>query len=566
MCRRNALCTHAAASSVAPIASGYRGSLRPCIARAYRAPATKLILRPPPDEERARAAVRGAERFLNAWHGGPAARGRLLEVAEAIDEEERFDRYGSGDRIERLEQRVAELLGKEAAVFMPSGTMAQPIALRIWSDRRGIRTVAFHPTCHLEIHEEKGYERLHGLHGKLVGDPNRLITLDDLEGIREPVAALLLELPQREIGGLLPSWDDLVAQVGWARERDVAMHLDGARLWESQPYYGRPHAEIAGLFDSVYVSFYKGLGGIAGAALAGDAALVAEARVWQRRQGGNLVTLHPFVVAAEVALDERLDRMPVHADHARALAAALAKVDGVEVVPDPPQTPLFHLLLRGDRERLADAALSVAEERKVFLFADPSSTTSPSWQRHEVMVGEVTLALEPAEVADLYAEVLARAAAPRPRAEAPGPSRSARRRSPATDAASRAATSAGAASPRSPRQPRARSRWTGSSRSVSTASCTALGRRPRPASARARRRARHTGPRSRTGRRPAARGASGALPASVARIDPSRRGSTTTAACGRMNDCGHVALDDGVRPAAARAPRGRSPVRSSPRR
>ena len=192
------------------------------------------------------------------------------------------------------------------------------------------------------------------------------------------------------------------------------MHLDGARLWESQPFYGRPHAEIAGLFDSVYVSFYKGLGGIAGAALAGDAALVAEARVWQRRQGGNLVTLHPFVVAAEVALDERLDRISVHADHARALAAALAKVDGVEVVPDPPQTPLFHLLLRGDRERLADAALQVAEERKVFLFADPSSTTSPSWQRHEVMVGEVTLALEPAEVADLYAEVLARAAAPRP--------------------------------------------------------------------------------------------------------------------------------------------------------
>ncbi len=366
------------------------------------------------DEERARAAVRGAERFLNAWHGGPAARGRLLEVADAMDEEERFDRYGSGERIERLEQRVAELLGKEAAVFMPSGTMAQPIALRIWCERRGIRTVAFHPTCHLELHEEKGYERLHGLHGRLVGDPNRLITLDDLEGIHEPVAALLLELPQREIGGLLPSWDDLVAQVGWARGRDVAMHLDGARLWESQPYYGRPHAEIAALFDSVYVSFYKGLGGIAGAALAGDAALIAEARVWQRRQGGNLVTLHPFVVAAEVALDERLDRISVHADHARTLAAALTEVDGVEVVPDPPQTPLFHVLLRGDRERLADAALQVAEERKVFLFADPSSTTSPSWQRHEVMVGEVTLALESDEVRDLYAEVMARAAASRP--------------------------------------------------------------------------------------------------------------------------------------------------------
>ena len=366
-----------------------------------------------PDEERARAAVREAERFLNAWHGGPGPRGSLLEVAEATAADERWDRYGSGERIERLERRVSELLGKEAAVFMPSGTMAQPIALRIWCDRRGIRTVAFHPTCHLELHEEKGYERLHGLHGKLVGDPNRLITLDDLEALREPVAALLLELPQREIGGLLPSWDDLGAQVEWARQRGIALHMDGARLWEAQPFYDRPHGEIAALFDSVYVSFYKGLGGIAGAALAGEAAFVDEARVWQRRQGGNLVTLHPFVVAAELALDERLERLPVHAAHARALAAALSEVEGIEIVPDPPQTPLFHVLLRGDRERLAEAAVQIAEERKVFLFADPSSTMSPSWQRHEVMVGEVTLALEPAEVAELYTEVLARATAPR---------------------------------------------------------------------------------------------------------------------------------------------------------
>ena len=187
----------------------------------------------------------------------------------------------------------------------------------------------------------------------------------------EPVAALLLELPQREIGGLLPDWDDLVAQTVWAREHEVALHLDGARLWEAQPYYDRPHAEIAGLFDSVYVSFYKGLGGVAGAALAGDEDLVSEARVWQRRHGGNLVTMFPYVIAAEAALDERLARMRVYLDHARALAAALATVDGVEVVPDPPQTPLFHLHLDGEREPLVDAALSVAEERKVFLFADP---------------------------------------------------------------------------------------------------------------------------------------------------------------------------------------------------
>jgi threonine aldolase len=361
-------------------------------------------------EERYRAAVGGAERFLNAWHGLPDARTRLGSLADALDERERADRYGEGERLERLERRTAELLGKEAAVFMPSGTMAQQIAMRIWCERGGRATIAFHPTCHLELHEEKGYERLHGLHATLVGDPNRLLTLADLEAHCEPVAALLLELPQREIGGLLPEWDDLVAQAAWAREHDVALHLDGARLWEAQPYYDRPHAELAGLFDSVYVSFYKGLGGMAGAVLAGAAELVAEARVWQRRHGGTLVTMFPYVVAAETALDERLERMPVYLEHARAIAAALATVDGVEVVPDPPQTPLFHVHLEGGHDALADAALSVAEEHRVFLFADPSSTSSPRRQRHEEMVGDVTLALSPDEVRDLSAEIVERAA------------------------------------------------------------------------------------------------------------------------------------------------------------
>jgi threonine aldolase len=373
----------------------------------------------PTDDKRLEAAVRGAERFLNAWHGSPTTAELLRAVADDTPEDERRDVYGSGERLGRFERRIAELLGKEAAIFMPSGTMAQQIAVRIWCDRRSNRTVAFHPTCHLELHEEHAYARLHRLDRRLVGDPHRLISLADLAALREPVAVLLLELPQRELGGRLPAWRELVAQTSWARERSIALHLDGARLWEAQPFYRRPHAAIADLFDSVYVSFYKGLRGLAGAALAADADTVAEARIWQRRHGGSLVTMHPFVVAAERGLDERLPRMAAYLRHARAIAKELATVDGLEVVPSPPQTPLFHLLMRGDHDRLVDAALSIAEERKVFLFGGPSSTTSPSWQRHEVHVGEVTLALAPAEVADLYAEVLSRAAAPRRRPRRP---------------------------------------------------------------------------------------------------------------------------------------------------
>jgi threonine aldolase len=360
-----------------------------------------------PDEERARAAITGAERFLNAWHGGPGPRDRLLELAAATGEDERFDRYGSGERIERLEARIADVLGKEAAVFMPSGTMAQPIALRIWSDRRGSRTVAFHPTCHLELHEEKGYERLHGLHGKLVGDPNRLITLDDLEALREPVAALVLELPQREIGGLLPSWDDLCAQVGWARERNVALHMDGARLWEAQPFYERPHAELAGLFDSVYVSFYKGVGGIAGAALAGPADFIAEARVWLRRHGGNLVHLYPYVLAARMGLRERLDRFPAHHERAKEVAAALQSVPGVVVKPAIPQTHMMHVYLPGDKDRMLAESLAIAREERVSLVRWLSPTELPGYAKFEVAVGEAAFALTDEEIARYFGRIVA---------------------------------------------------------------------------------------------------------------------------------------------------------------
>jgi len=140
------------------------------------------------------------------------------------------DTYGEGPLIEDLEKRVVELLGKPAAVFMPSGTMAQRIALRVWCDRAGVRTVAFHPKCHLQLHEEMAYDRLHGLTARLVGDPSDLVRLTDLEGVQERLVVLLLELPQREIGGRLSEWDELTAQAQWAREHDVRLHLDGARL------------------------------------------------------------------------------------------------------------------------------------------------------------------------------------------------------------------------------------------------------------------------------------------------------------------------------------------------
>ena len=167
---------------------------------------------------------------------------------------------------------MAALLGKPAAAFMPSGTMAQQIALRIAVERAGINHVAMHPTSHLELHEERAYAHLHGLRVTLLGPRQRPVARQPTwRRVPERLAALLVELPAREIGGRLPAWDDLVALATLARSRGIHLQMDGARLWEAREAYApRTHADIAALFDSVYVSFYKGIGALAGAMLLGS--------------------------------------------------------------------------------------------------------------------------------------------------------------------------------------------------------------------------------------------------------------------------------------------------------
>ncbi len=329
-------------------------------------------------------------------------------AAEAAPELE-ADRYGQGGPLTAFEEEVAALLGKEAAVFMPSGTMCQQIALRLWSERRGGHNIGMHPLNHLDAYEHAAYARLHGLRGVSLGDPARLLTLDDLRATAEPLTALLYELPQREIGGQLPSWGELTAISAWCAERGIARHLDGARLWECGPFYGRPYAEIAALFDTVYVSFYKGLGGIAGAILAGPAELIGEARVWRRRHGGTLISLYPYVLAARQGLRERLDRMGAYHEKAVALAAGLAAVPGVDVVPDPPQTNMMHLYLRGDAAHLLAAARAVSAETGIWTFDHLAATPVPGVQKWEWTVGDATLDLPTTQLAELFATIVRQA-------------------------------------------------------------------------------------------------------------------------------------------------------------
>ncbi len=342
------------------------------------------------------------------FHPRQTIREVLADLAEEVDGDP--DHYGVGEVVEDLERRIANLLGMEASVLMPSGTMAQQIALRIWSDRAGTHRVAFHPTCHLELHEQGAYRELHGLSSSLLGSRERLFTIEDLDALREPVAAILFELPQREIGGYLPTWDDLLEMTTWARNRSIKLHLDGARLWETKPFYVKEYAEIAGLFDTVYVSFYKILGGIAGAALAGPQDVIDEARVWQRRHGGNLVHMYPFAGSAQLGLDRYLPKMDAFHDKAVEIAAAITSVDGISVRPDPPHTNMMHVYMHGDSERLRAAETQIREETGVELFGYLAAAGTPDIATFELTVGDSALEFDGDEIRDLFSRLMTVAA------------------------------------------------------------------------------------------------------------------------------------------------------------
>ena len=306
--------------------------------------------------------------------------------------------HGDGSPTAQLEHKMAELLGKPRVLFFPSGTMAQQVAVRLHAERSGRPSFAAHPTNHLSLWEQQGYAVVHGLRFLSVGDANRLITLDDLTAVAESPAALLLELPQREIGGLLPTWDELTAQVGWARDRGAAPHLDGARLFEAQPFYDRSHAEIAALFDTVYVSIYKGLGGVRGGLLAGDEETIAQAAVWRQRLGGAIPDAWPLALAGLLGLvDDLPGRMAEFRDHAVAMAAALTEDGTVIVHPNPPQTPLFHVHVPRSPAALQRAGEELLAERGVQLFTRAQSQPLPDRSKFEVSIGENALDFTPDE-------------------------------------------------------------------------------------------------------------------------------------------------------------------------
>lgn len=275
----------------------------------------------------------------------------LRDLATACDRlgVTNWDVYGdfntADSYLRRFESELADEFGMDDAVFMPSGVMAQSIALLIHhhnqhqaaaaaatkmvssTDGANFRPApaalegvfACHSTSHLLLHEKDSYSQLLNMKALVIASSNTETNMttpkemsippmkfEDVKtamaayGDTTTVSTLILELPHREIGGKLTPWEDIEQMRDYCRDHDIRFHCDGARIFEAAAcgyYNDKTLQELVAPFDSVYISFYKGLGGLAGAALLGSTSFCSEARVWLRRFGGNIYTMLPYIVS-----------------------------------------------------------------------------------------------------------------------------------------------------------------------------------------------------------------------------------------------------------------------------
>jgi len=355
--------------------------------------------------DRFRAAQATAETIFWRPPSSPAAMFREL-AAYTEQHGTAWDRYGERGPVAELEGRVAELLGKPAAVMFPSGVMAQQATLRAWCDRSGSRRVALPDLSHLLLHEQDGPRRVTGLELEPLTRGRETPTAAALAKIGGRLGAAMVELPLRDAGCLLPTWDELVELSAAARERGVPLHADGARIWESVPHWDKTLAEAAELFDSMYVSLYKGLGGSSGALVVCPEDLAGELRSWRQRMGGTIFSMTTAAVGGLIGLDEHLTRFGDYRQWAIDLAAAL-NARGIRTFPEVPHIGTFLAYAEGSADEVNEKVVSFTEQRQVVPCGLWQDAEVPGWVVTELTCVDTALDRDPAEVAGLMAEALA---------------------------------------------------------------------------------------------------------------------------------------------------------------
>lgn len=290
-----------------------------------------------------------------------AAMRAAMAAAEVGD-----DQYGEDPTTNALQRRCAELLGKEAAIWLPSGTMANQVALRVLT-RPGDEVVAARE-CHAAWHEAGGSAANAGVQIVEVG-AGGVFDVDELEAaikpsglpVFPPTTLLQIENTHNRAGGVVVPQATVERVCARAHERGLKTYLDGARLWNAAVASGRPEAELAAPFDLVGVSFSKGLGAPGGSLLAGPRALIAAADRQRRMLGGAMRQNGIFTAAALHALDHHRERLAEDHRHARVLGEALAGCPGVELDLATVQTNIVVFRLAPGAP---DAATLVARARE----------------------------------------------------------------------------------------------------------------------------------------------------------------------------------------------------------
>ncbi len=325
-------------------------------------------------------------RFLS-HHRQKSVRETLAALARHPLAERLPDLYGRGGAVGELERRVVALLGKQAGVFFAKGVIAQECVARVYSEQRGSPYLALSPLGHIDFDEANGIEYIHNLRLVRLGR-HAPFGLADLQQVRQRLAAVIVELPLRRAGFLLPPWRELERISAWCRDNGVPLHFDGARLWEAAAGYGRSLRAVAALADSVYVSFYKGIGGLAGCVVAGTRNCIDALEVWRTRQGAALWTAYPYALSALDGLDRHLPRMPDYVNRARALAARLRNEEICQIRPLDPAVNAFQVILAGAVDELKQRNRDFAARDKVWLFNAFFESPFEGHASAEIVIGD----------------------------------------------------------------------------------------------------------------------------------------------------------------------------------
>jgi threonine aldolase len=259
---------------------------------------------------------------------------RAMMEAEVGD-----DVYGEDPTVNRLEQRAAELTGKEAALFVPTGTMGNAIAIKLHTEHG--QEVISEARSHILDWELGMVAWFSGCVVRAIPSENGILSWPQIRGYMKasspfwaPTALVAIENTHNMLGGNVYSLEAIREIADGAHERGVKIHMDGARVFNASAATGVPISDIVAPVDTVMFCLSKGLGAPAGSILAGPAELIDKGRLYRKRLGGGMRQVGVLAAACLIAMEESPELLPCDHANARFLAEGLSRIPGIQIAPE----------------------------------------------------------------------------------------------------------------------------------------------------------------------------------------------------------------------------------------